>query len=146
LRLHLLPWSVAFGIAPIVCLNVPMSVTGGWKASWVIPDVYTVLRGCRLYPDSHLGHSIMCVVVFMAAQPSKDGRLGGSPQTLMRVGIPQKGSSKASAAFYQCSILPKVGELMVSSQQYDSHEAECFIVDRECFIVDRSTPYFRAWG
>ena len=63
----------------IVCSNVPMSVTGGWKASWVIPDVYTVLRGCRLYPGSPLDHSYN-VVVFMAAQPSKDGRLGGSPQ------------------------------------------------------------------
>ena len=63
----------------IVCLNVPMSVTDGWKASWVIPDVYTVLRGCRLYPGSPLDHSYN-VVVFMAAQPSKDGRLGGSPQ------------------------------------------------------------------
>ena len=40
----------------------------------------------------------------------------------MRVGIPQKGSSKASAAFHQCPILPKVGELMVNTQQYDSHE------------------------
>ena len=40
----------------------------------------------------------------------------------MRVGIPKKGSSKASTAFHQCSILPKVGELMVNNQQYDSHE------------------------
>ena len=57
----------------------------------------------------------------------------------MRVGIPQKGSSKASAAFHQCPILPKVGELMVNNQQYDSHDAECF-------IVDRSTPCFRGVG
>ena len=42
-------------IPTMVCSNVPMSVTGGWKASWVIPDVYTVLRGCRLYPGSHPG-------------------------------------------------------------------------------------------
>ena len=57
----------------------------------------------------------------------------------MRVGIPQKGSSKASAAFHQCPILPKVGELMVNNQQYDSHDAECF-------IVDRSTPCLRGVG
>ena len=54
------------------------------------PDVYTVLRGCRLYPDLHLGHSIMYVVVFMAAQSSKDGRQEVLPKALMRVGIPKK--------------------------------------------------------
>ena len=57
----------------------------------------------------------------------------------MRVGIPKKGSSKVSAAFHQCPILPKVGELMVNNQQYDSH-------DSECFIVDRSTPCLRGVG
>ena len=57
----------------------------------------------------------------------------------MRVGIPKKGSSKASTAFHQCPILPKVGELMVNNQQYDSHVAECF-------IVDRSTPCLRGVG
>ena len=31
-------------------------------------------------------------------------------------------ASKASTAFYQCSILPEVGELMVNNQQFDSHE------------------------
>ena len=117
----------------------PDECYGRVEGCWVIPDVYTALRGCRLYPDSHLGHSIMYVVVFMAAQSSKDGIHEVLPKTLMRVGIPQKGSSKASAAFHQCPILPKVGELMVNNQQYDSHEAECF-------IVDRSTPCFRAWG
>ena len=56
----------------------------------MIPDVYTVLRGCRLYPDSHLGHSIMYVVVFMAAQSSKDGRLGGSPHNSYAGRHPEK--------------------------------------------------------
>ena len=64
----------------------------------------------------------------------------------MRVGIPQKGSSKASAAFHQCPILPKVGELMVNNQQYDSHEGRFRQVSLECFIVDRSTPCLRGVG
>ena len=68
-----------------------------------------------------LGHSYN-VVVFMAAQPSKDGRLEGSPQSSYAGRHPEKCSSKASTAFHQCPILPKVGELMVNNQQYDSHE------------------------
>ena len=74
----------------------PDECHGRVEGCWVIPDVYTVLRGYRLYPDSHLGHSIMYVVVFMAAQSSKDGSQEVLPKTLMRVGIPKKGSSKAS--------------------------------------------------
>ena len=63
----------------------------------------------------------------------------------MRVGIPKKGSSKAGTAFHQCPILPKVGELMVNNQQYDSHEGRRhkFL---ECFIVDRSPPCLRGMG
>ena len=64
----------------------------------------------------------------------------------MRVGIPQKGSSKASIAFHQCTILPKVGELMVNNQQYDSHVGRFRQVSLECFIVDRSTPCLRGVG
>ena len=79
------------------------------------------------------------VVVFMAAQPSKDGRLGGSPQNSYAGRHPEKRFVQGSAAFHQCPILPKVGELMVNNQQYDSHEAECF-------IVDRSTPCLRGVG
>ena len=88
----------------------------------MIPDVYTVLRGCRLYPDSHLGHSIMYVVVFMAAQSSKDGRLGGSPHNSYAGRHPEKRFVQGGTAFHQWPILPKVGELMVNNQQYDSHE------------------------
>ena len=64
----------------------------------------------------------------------------------MRVGIPKKGSSKASTAFHQCPILPKVGELMVNNQQYDSHEGRFRQVSLECFIVDCSTPCLRGVG
>ena len=90
----------------IVCSNVPMSVTGGWKASWVIPDVYTVMRGCRLYPGSHPDHSYN-VAVLMAAQPSKDGRLGGSPQNSYAGRHPSNRFVQGIAAFHQCPILPK---------------------------------------
>ena len=31
------------------------SFSAGVEGCWVIPDVYTVLRGCRLYPGSHPG-------------------------------------------------------------------------------------------
>ena len=79
------------------------------------------------------------VVVFMAAQPSKDGRLGGSPQNSYAGRHPSKRFVQGIAAFHQCPILPKVGELMVNNQQYDSHDAECF-------IVDRSTPCLRGVG
>ena len=61
-------------------------------------------------------------VVFMAAQPSKDGRLGGSPQNSYAGRLPSKRFVQGIAAFHQCSILPEVGELMVNTQQYDSHE------------------------
>ena len=64
----------------------------------------------------------------------------------MRVGIPKKGSSKANIAFHQCTILPKVGELMVNNQQYDSHVGRFRQVSLECFIVDRSTPCLRGVG
>ena len=124
-----------------------MSVTGGWKASWVIPDVYTVLRGCRLYPGSHLDHSYN-VVVFMAAQPSKDGRLGGSPQNSYAGRHPSKRFVQGERRIPSVSnlILPKVGELMVNNQQYDSHEGLFRQVSLECFIVDRSTPCLRGVG
>ena len=75
-----------------------------------------------------LGHSYN-VVVFMAAQPSKDGRLGGSPQNSYAGRHPEKRFVQGIAAFHQCPILPVVvyttciyGELMVNNQQYDSHE------------------------
>ena len=58
----------------------------------------------------------------MAAQPSKDGRLGGSPQNFYAGRHPSKRSVQGIAAFHQCPILPEVGELMVNTQQYDSHE------------------------
>ena len=67
-----------------------------------------------------LGHSYN-VVVFMASQPSKDGRLGGSPQNSYAGRLHSKRFVQGIAAFHQCSILPEVGELMVNSQQYDSH-------------------------
>ena len=89
---------------------------------------------------SHLDHSYN-VVVFMAAQPSKDGRLGGSPQNSYAGRHPSKRFVQGERRIPSVSnlILPKVGELMVNNQQYDSHVAERF-------IVDRSTPCFRAWG
>ena len=62
----------------------------------------------------------------------------------MRVGIPKKGSSKALP--HSISVLPKVGELMVSNQQYDSHEGRFRQVSLECFIVDCSTPCLRGVG
>ena len=57
----------------------PDECYGRVEGCWVTPDVCTVLRGCRLYPGCTLDHSYN-VVVFMAAQPSKDGRPGGFPQ------------------------------------------------------------------
>ena len=68
-----------------------------------------------------LGHSYN-LVVFMAAQPSKDGRLGGSPQNFYAGRHPSKRFVQGIAAFHQCPILPEVGELMVNTQQCDSHE------------------------
>ena len=81
------------------------------------------------------------VVVFMAAQPSKDGRLGGSPQNSYAGRHPSKRFVQGERRIPSVSnlILPKVGELMVNNQQYDSHDAECF-------IVDRSTPCLRGVG
>ena len=77
----------------------------------------------------------------MAAQPSKDGRLGGSPQNSYAGRHPSKRFVQGERRIPSVSnlILPKVGELMVNNQQYDSHDAECF-------IVDRSTPCFRGVG
>ena len=70
------------------------------------------------------------VVVFMAAQPSKDGRLGGSPQNSYAGRHPEKrfvqGKHRIPSVFNL--ILPKVGELMVNNQQYDSHEGRPPIV------------------
>ncbi len=86
------------------------------------------------------------VVVFMAAQPSKDGRLGGSPQNSYAGRHPSKRFVQGIAAFHQCPILPKVGELMVNNQQYDSHVGRFRQVSLECFIVDRSTPCLRGVG
>ena len=60
--------------------------------------------------------------VFMAAQPSMDGRLGGSPRNSYAGRLPSKRFVQGIAAFHQCPILPEVGELMVNTQQYDSHE------------------------
>ena len=68
------------GLIPWDCQKAPNLARLGYK----------VLRGCRLYPDSHLGHSIMYVVVFMAAQSSKDGRLGGSPHNSYAGRHPEK--------------------------------------------------------
>ena len=82
----------------------------------------------------------------MAAQPSKDGRLGGSPQNSYAGRHPTKRFVHGSAAFHQCPILPKVGELMVSDQQYDSHVGRFRQVSPECFIVDRSPPCLRGMG
>ena len=82
----------------------------------------------------------------MAAQPSKDGRLGGSPQNSYAGRHPEKRFVQGSAAFHQCPILPKVGELMVNDQQCDSHEGRFRQVSLECFIVDRSTPCLRGVG
>ena len=63
----------------------------------------------------------------------------------MRVGIPKKGSSKASTAFHQCPILPEVGELMVNNQQYDSHEGRPPIVAR-VFHSWSFPPHLRSAG
>ena len=52
----------------------------------------------------------------------KDGRLGGSPQNSNAGRHPSKRFVQGIAAFHQCPILPEVGELMVNTQQYDSHE------------------------
>ena len=63
----------------------------------------------------------MYVVVFMAAQSSKDGRLGGSPHNSYAGRHPEKRFVEDVTAFHQWTILPEVGELMVNNQQYDSH-------------------------
>ena len=112
---------MAFGISEISVFECPDECYGRVEGCWVIPDVYTALRGCRLYLDSHPG-SFYNVVAFMATQPSKDGRLGGSPQNFYAGRHPSKRFVQGIAAFHQCSVLPKVGELMVNNQQYDSHE------------------------
>ena len=62
----------------------------------------------------------------------------------MRVGIPKKGPSKALP--HSISVLPKIVNLMVSNQQYDSHEGRFRQISLECFIVDCSTPCFRGVG
>ena len=82
----------------------------------------------------------------MAAQPSKDGRLGGSPQNSYAGRHPEKRFVQGSAAFHQCPILPEVGELMVSDQQCDSHVGRFRQVSLECFIVDCSAPGLRGLG
>ena len=43
-------------------------------------------------------------------------------------------------------MIPKVGELLVSDQQCDSHEGRFRQVSLECFIVDCSTPCLRGVG
>ena len=86
------------------------------------------------------------VVVFMAAQPSKDGRLVGSPQNSYAGRLPSKRFVQGIATFHQCSILPEVGELMVNTQQYDSHEGRYDTSVARVFHSDRSTPCLRAWG
>ena len=82
----------------------------------------------------------------MAAQPSKDGRLGGSPHNSYAGRHPEKRFVQDVTAFHQWTILPEVGELMVNNQQYDSHVGKTSGGLLECFIVDRSTPCLRAWG
>ena len=101
----------------------PDECYGRVEGCWVIPDVYTVSRGCRLYPDSHPG-AFHNAVVFMAAQPSMDGRLGGSHQNSYAGRHPSKRFVQGERRIPSVSnlILPKVGELMVNNQQYDSHE------------------------
>ena len=128
-------------------LECPDECYGRVEGCWVIPDVYTVLRGCRLYPGSHPDHSYN-VVVLVAAQPSKDGRLGGSPQNSYAGRHPSKRFVQGERRIPSVSnlILPKVGELMVNNQQYDSHVGRLRQVSLECFIVDRSTPCLRARG
>ena len=88
------------------------------------------------------------VVVFMAAQPSKDGRLGGSPQNSYAGRHPSKRFVQGERRIPSVSnlILPKVGELMVNNQQYDSHVGRFRQASLECFIVDRSTPCLRGVG
>ena len=84
----------------------------------------------------------------MAAQPSKDGRLGGSPQNSYAGRHPSKRFVQGERRIPSVSnlILPKVGELMVNNQQYDSHEGRFRQVSLECFIVDCSTPCLRGVG
>ena len=67
---------------------------------------------------------------FMAGQPSKDGRLGGSPQNSYAGRHPEKRFVQGKHRIPSVSnlILPKVGELMVNNQQYDSHEGRPPIV------------------
>ena len=54
LRLHLLPWS-ALNKSQDSVFECPDECYGRVEGCWVIPDVYTNLRGCRLYPGSHPG-------------------------------------------------------------------------------------------
>ena len=99
----------------------------------------------RVTGDNQVGHSYN-VVVFMAAQPSKDGRLGGSPQNSYAGRLLSKRFVQGIAAFHQFPIPPEVGELMVNTQQYNSHERRFRQVSPECFIVDCSTPCLRGVG
>ena len=84
----------------------------------------------------------------MAAQPSKDGRLGGSPQNSYAGRHPSKSFVQGERRIPLVSnlILPKVGELMVNNQQYDSHVGRFRQVSLECFTVDCSTPCLRGVG
>ena len=100
--------------------------------------------GGRLLGDTRCLHSVVWlqtvpgfapgsfynVVVFMAAQSSKDGRLGGSPQNSYAGRHPEKRFVQGKHRIPSVSnlILPKVGELMVNNQQYDSHEGRPPIV------------------
>ena len=128
----------------------PDECYGRVESCWVIPDVYTVLCGCRPYPGSH-PWSFYNVVVLMAAQPSKDNRLGGCPQNFYAgrhhskrfvQGAPHMSISVLSEAVYALCIYRG---LMVNNKQYDSHEGRRhkFL---ECFIVDRSPPVLRWCG
>ena len=110
-----------FGMPACVTVMVRTSVCDSWKI--------TALERPSKVIESRL----------MAFQPSMGGRLGGSPQNFYAGRHPSKRFVQGIAAFHQCSILPEVGELMMNNQQYDSHEAECF-------IVDRSTPCLRGVG
>ena len=128
----------------------PDECYGRVEGCWVIPDVFTVLCGCRPYPGSH-PWSFYNVVVFMAAQPSKDNRLGGCPQNFYAgrhhskrfvQGAPHMSISVLSEAVYALCIYRG---LMVNNKQYDSHEGRHhkFL---ECFIVDRFPPCLRGVG
>ena len=83
---------------------------------------------------------------FMAAQPSKDGRLGGSPQNFYAGRHPTKRFVQGERRIPSVSNSPE-------GRRADGEQSTIWltrgaipVASLECFIVDRSTPCLRGVG